>query len=296
MAGPVGRLAPTPSGHLHLGNALAFAVAWLSVRQAGGRLLLRFEDVDRARARDEIEAGQRRDLAWLGLTWDHEVPRQSDRDYALSLARLSDHTYRCTCTRRQVRAAGGVYPGTCRDLGHTDGAVRLRLPDGPVAFVDRVWGSRSVRPADHGDPVLRRRDGVFTYNHAVVTDDLRDGVTEVVRGADLLDYTAVQACLYDAHGAPSPTWLHAPLVLGPDGRKLSKSHRGLELRALRDAGWAPAHVWRLLWAWLGSEGDGPDPTKLDISRIPRATIHLRTVGCPPPDQSVRWEQLSGVPT
>jgi glutamyl/glutaminyl-tRNA synthetase len=247
----VGRLAPTPSGQLHLGNALAFGAAWLSVRQQGGRLLLRVEDVDRGRARAEVEADQKEDLRWLGLDWDEETPPQRDRDYGPWLERLRDHVYRCTCTRRQVREAGGVYPGTCRDAGHAGGAARFRLPAGEVRFVDRRFGPRAVDPTAFGDPVLQRRDGVFAYNLAVVVDDLCDGVTEVVRGADLLDFTAVQIHLWRALGATPPTWLHSPLVLGPDGHKLSKSHGSTEVRALRAAGWTAADVWRVVLPWLG---------------------------------------------
>src|SRR5688572_125089 len=120
----VGRLAPTPSGHLHLGNATAFAAAWLSVRSRGGRLLLRIEDVDVGRARAHVAASQRRDLEWLGLTWDAETPAQSTRDYAPWLERLAPHTYFCACARKDV---AGPYPGTCRTAGHTAGKVRFRV-------------------------------------------------------------------------------------------------------------------------------------------------------------------------
>jgi glutamyl-tRNA synthetase len=246
----VGRLAPTPSGRLHLGNALSFGMAWLSVRAQRGRLLLRMEDVDRDRSRPDVEAAIRDDLAWLGLEWDAETPRQRERDYAPELARLS--TYRCTCTRAAVAAVGGTYPGTCRDAGHAEGAVRWRLPPGPVAFVDRRLGPQVIDPTTRfGDPVLRRRDGLYTYTLAVVADDLRDGVTEVVRGADLLDYTAVQVPLWLALGARPPTWLHAPLLLGPDGRKLSKSHGSTEIAALRSAGATPGAIWARLLPLVG---------------------------------------------
>jgi glutamyl/glutaminyl-tRNA synthetase len=250
----VGRLAPTPSGALHPGNVTAFAGAWLSARRAGGRLLLRMEDVDRPRARPDVEQQIRDDLGWLGLTTDAETPRQSARSYAWALERLAPHTYRCRCTRRDVAAHGGVYPGTCRDLGLEDGALRFRLPPGEVRFVDRRFGPRAVDPGTLGDPVLVRSDGLVGYNLAVVADDVADGVTEVVRGADLLDQTAVQVLLWRALGATPPTWMHTPLVLGPDGRKLSKSHGSLEIRALRAAGWTPEDVWRLVLPWLGVDG------------------------------------------
>ena len=246
-----GRLAPTPSGDLHVGNLTAFLAAWLSARTAGGRVLLRIEDVDTARARADVAARQRADLRWLGLDWDEEVPSQSARDYAPFLHALHASTYFCTCTRKDVAAAGGVYPGTCREAGHPEGKVRLRLPDGPVTFLDRRWGARTVDPATQGDPVLRRADGVFTYDLAVVADDLVDGVTEVVRGADLLEHTAVQVRLWEALGATPPTWLHTPLVLGSDGRKLSKSHGAQHVCALRDAGIGPEQVLARVFPWLG---------------------------------------------
>ena len=256
----VGRLAPTPSGLLHLGNVLAFAAAWLSVRSQGGELLLRVEDVDRGRARRHIEDAQKRDLEWLGLTWDRETRRQSERDYAPWVQRLGDRVYWCRCTRAMVRAAGGVYPGTCRQAGHRDddgrGRLRFRLPDGPVTFVDRRFGPQEFDPtAQLGDPVLQRHDGFYTYPLAVVADDIDDGVTEVVRGADLLSYTAVQIRLFQAFGAQPPTWMHSPLVLGADGKKLSKSHNSVHVGELREAGATPADIWRRVLPWLGLHGE-----------------------------------------
>ncbi len=256
----VGRLAPTPSGLLHLGNVLAFGAAWLSARSQGGRLLLRVEDVDRGRARRHIEDAQKRDLEWLGLTWDHEPRRQSERDYAPWVERLGQQVYWCRCTRAMVRDAGGIYPGTCRDADHDDedgrGRLRFRLPDDPVHFVDRRFGPQVIDPAaELGDPVLQRHDGFYTYPLAVVADDIEDGVTEVVRGADLLAYTAVQIRLFEAFQADPPTWMHSPLVLGADGKKLSKSHGSAHVGELRDAGASPRDVWRQVLPWLGLQGD-----------------------------------------
>lgn len=250
----VGRLAPTPSGHLHLGNVCAFGAAWLSARAAGGRLLLRIEDVDTGRARRVVEDGIRRDLDWLGLTWDAETPRQSARSYDSALERIAASLYRCDCTRAQLAAWGGRYPGTCRERGLARGAVRLALPPGDVVVDDRRWGRRRVDPTTFGDPVLVRRDGLVAYNLAVVADDIADGVTEVVRGSDLLDFTAVQLRLYEAWGHPPPTWLHAPLVLGSDGRKLSKSHGDAHVGAMREGGAGPRDVWRKVLPWLGLSG------------------------------------------
>lgn len=247
----VGRLAPTPSGRLHLGNVCAFAGAWLSVRAQRGALALRIEDVDTPRAREDIESALRDDLRWLGLDWDVETPRQSIRDYAPVLARLAGRVYRCGCTRAEIRAAGGVYRGACRDRGLRDGALRFRLPDGAVTIVDRARGPISIDLATLGDPVLQRRDGVYAYNLAVVADDIEDGVTEVVRGADLLEQSAVQVCLWEALGRTPPTWLHTPLILGDDGRKLSKSHGSTSVAEQRDAGRTPADIWRVVLPWLG---------------------------------------------
>ena len=247
----VGRLAPTPSGRLHLGNVCAAGAAWLSVRQAGGRLRLRIEDIDIGRARGDIADAIRVDLAWLGLTSDDETPPQSQRDYAPALARLAPHTYRCGCTRAASRDAGGACVGGCRTRGLGDGAVRFALPHGIETIVDRARGRTDVDLATLPDPVLRRRDGCCTYTLAVVADDIADGVTEVARGADLAEQSAVQAVLWRALGADPPAWLHAPLILGADGKKLSKSHDAAAVGDLRELGWSAADVWRIVLPWLG---------------------------------------------
>ncbi len=249
--GPVGRLAPTPSGRLHLGNVCAAAAAWLSIRRRGGRLLLRIEDVDAGRARAEIADAIRRDLDWLGLAWDAETPPQSARDYAPALAQLAPHTYRCACTRAASRDAAGACVGDCRTRDHAAGAVRFALPRGVETIVDRARGRTDVDLATLADPVLQRRDGCYTYSLAVVADDIADGVTEVARGADLADQSAVQAVLWRALGADPPAWLHAPLILGGDGKKLSKSHRSAAVGDLRELGWSAGDVWRIVFPWLG---------------------------------------------
>jgi glutamyl/glutaminyl-tRNA synthetase len=290
----VGRLAPTPSGHLHLGNASAFLAAWLSVRSRGGRLLLRVEDVDTTRARVEVLEGQLTDLRWLGLGWDEEVEPQSTRDYAPWLLALREHTYFCTCTRKQIAAAGGVYPGTCREAGNDSGKIRFRLSSGEVLVFDQHFGGRRVDASRRGDPVLLRADGIYAYNLAVVADDIADGVTEVVRGADLLDHTAVQVRLWEAFGATPPSWMHSPLILGPDGRKLSKSHGSLHLGALRDAGWSPRDVLRATLPWLGIEGvDSLDAATaaFDPAGGPRGSVLIETHGCPTPHEGVSWHSV-----
>jgi glutamyl-Q tRNA(Asp) synthetase len=282
-----GRLAPTPSGMLHLGNAVAFAAAWLSVRQRGGELLLRFEDVDRSRARREMESAQRRDLHWLGLTWDREVRRQSERNYEPWLAALDSYTYRCTCSRKSVRLSGGVYQGVCRDAAHDEGAVRFRLPAALSSFTDRVYGPTHVDISAMSDPILRRSDGEFAYALAVVADDIADGVTEVVRGADLLDLSAVQTEVWRAFGATPPTWLHTPLVLGADGRKLSKSNGSSNIGALRDSGWTASDVWRQVLPWLGVQGHDDLVSAVDSFEPTRcAAVAIRLVDEEMPDSSV----------
>lgn len=261
----VGRLAPTPSGELHLGNALAFGAAWLSARGAAGRILLRVEDLDRGRARVEIADGQRFDLGWLGIDWDEEVSPQSKRSYGVH----NLDTYRCVCSRALRRACA------CRDAGHATGAWRLRLPDGDVLFQDRALGAQRVGRQE--DPVLMRTDGEAAYPLAVVVDDARDGVTEVVRGADLLEATAAQLALHRALGLRPPTYLHAPVLLGPDGRKLSKSHGSTSIASLRSAGWSALRVWETLLPVLGLP-PGPLASGLsgfDPSAIPPGP---RTVG------------------
>lgn len=294
--GPVGRLAPTPSGALHLGNVVAFTAAWLSARSAGGRVLLRIEDVDQGRARAQIAQGQRDDLAWLGLTWDDEVPPQSTRDYAPWLASLRD-VYRCGCSRRDVALAGGVYPGTCRDLARPEGAARQRLPDGVHRFVDRVHGLMEVRAEQVGDPILQRRDGSFAYPLAVVVDDIVDGVTEVVRGSDLLPATICQVALWRAFGMTPPTWAHTPIVLGADGRKLSKSHASLSIAAMRAAGWSAEQVLALTLRLLGQPpADALEGAAgaFDVATIPRWSWTLTLRGDPPTADAVVVAPTSGV--
>lgn len=272
----VGRLAPTPSGDLHLGNVCAFGMAWLSARAQHGRVLLRVEDLDRVRARSAVEERLRRDLDWLGLHWDAETPRQSSRTYDEWFDRLAERTYRCACTRASLAASQGVYPGTCRELRRTQGSLRLRLPATQVAFEDAHYGPQTVDLSRVGDPILRRRDGQVAYMLAVVADDIRDRVTEVVRGADLLEATAVQAVLWEAFGARWPTWCHAPLVLGKEGVKLSKSHGAEHIGALRDAGWTPADVWRVVLPWLGL-----DPAHAnDLSTAARGFVPRQAVRGP----------------
>lgn len=253
MVKAVGRFAPSPTGPLHLGSLVAAVGSWLSARSAGGEWLVRMEDLDGPRvvpgAADEIL----RALERYGLTWDGEVAVQSSRTglYEEALARLrgAGLAYDCGCTRAEVaRAAGApdvsdpvdgggaVYAGTCRGglaPGRAARAVRFRVPEGPVAFADRVRGRIEEEVARAvGDFVVRRADGPFAYQLAVVVDDGVQGVTEVVRGGDLLSSTARQIALQRALGLPVPGYAHLPLVLGPDGKKLGKRDGALPLETL----------------------------------------------------------------
>mgnify|MGYP001599394462 CR=1 FL=1 len=264
----VGRMAPTPSGHLHLGNALAFGAAWLSARSQGGRVLLRIEDLDQGRARPEIAEAQRDDLRWLGLDWDEEVPAQATRAYSLN----GIPVFRCMCTR-----ATRLYLGcSCRSKQHDRGAWRFDTPRGPVTFEDRAAGKQTFEPDE--DPILMRADGEAAYPLAVVLDDHRDGVTEVVRGGDLLAATATQVRLYEVLGWPAPTWLHVATLLGPDGKKLSKSHGSTELRSLRASGWRAGNVWEKLGPMLGLRQGRLDPQAFVPSSMARGELTVNAPG------------------
>lgn len=268
----VGRLAPTPSGALHLGNALAFAAAWLSVRGAGGRLVYRLEDLDRGRARADVAAGQRDDLAWLGITWDVETAPQSARTYALD----GIPAYACTCNRA-ARLAGAC---ACRErAGPPPGAhvMRFRSPRTPVDVVDRARGTAALIADD--DPVLVQADGAATYPLAVVLDDARDGVTEVVRGADLYAATASQVAIARAAGLPAVTYLHTPLLLGADGKKLGKSHGAEGIAAMRARGVTAREVWARLLPLLGIDAAAdPARARLDPATMPRGPFRLDDAG------------------
>ncbi len=243
-----GRFAPSPTGDLHLGNLRTAAVAWLSARSGGRGFLVRMEDLDLHQANPAREAAQLRDLATIGIDWDGEVVRQSERfaRYEAAIAELAAAglVYECFCTRREIRdeiesapsaphAPPGAYPGICRRLTAAQRAERraegrppaLRLrADGRAVTFDDVLAGTVTGVAD--DVVLRRNDGVPAYNLAVVVDDGAQGVTEVVRGDDLLSSTPRQIVLQELLGLPRPRYLHVPLVVDADGTRLAK-RRGL---------------------------------------------------------------------
>jgi glutamyl-Q tRNA(Asp) synthetase len=252
-AGYVGRFAPSPTGPLHAGSAVAALASWLDARVHRGRWLLRIEDIDPPREQAGAAASIVDTLRRLGLRWDGEPSFQSTHGarYAAALDALAARglAYPCGCTRREIAdsqlRAGGErgrhgelrYPGTCRG-GHAPGRVarawRLRVPDGSVLFEDRLLGPQSQDvAAEIGDFVLKRADGLWAYQLAVVVDDAAQGVTDVVRGADLLGSTARQVVLARALGVPSPRWMHVPVVAGPDGDKLSKQNGAAAVDASR---------------------------------------------------------------
>jgi glutamyl-tRNA synthetase len=280
-APPVGRLAPSPTGAQHVGNARTYLVAWLSARSRGGRVALRVEDIDSPRVKAEAAEQACADLRWLGLDWDGEPVVQTQRlplyEAALRALQARELVYPCTCTRGDVERAasaphaeheGPVYPGTCAGRSAGDAAAlgdrpycwRFRVPARSPAWVDGLRGPThiDVRAAG-GDFVVwkaARPPGLAgpAYQLAVVVDDAAQGVTEVVRGDDLVPSTPRQLLLYEALGLAAPRFAHVPLVVGPDGRRLAKRHGDTRLAALRAAGVRPEALLGLLalsCGWVG---------------------------------------------
>ena len=250
MAAPVGRFAPTPSGRMHLGNVFAAMVAWLSVRSRGGSLVLRMEDLDTQRTSAEFAQTLREDLLWLGLDWDVETDPQSRRSavYDRYFDKLRDLglLYPCYCTRSQLHNVNAphlsdgtyVYPGTCRGLTQPPAdrkpAWRVQVPNKVYTLQDMGRGFYAQNLQDEcGDFVVRRADGVYVYQLAVTVDDGEAGVTEVVRGMDLLGSAPRQMYLQDLFGFQNPTYGHVPMLMAPDGRRLSKRDKDLDLGELQ---------------------------------------------------------------
>lgn len=259
----VGRFAPSPTGRMHLGNVYAALQSWLSVRRQGGRWILRIEDIDTGRSRREYAEQLQDDLLWLGLGWDeggladtgpHGPYSQSRRGYlyaaALERLRATGLTYACTCTRADIMASSAphqsdgrvIYSGRCRPASlpcfdpEPQGrhAVRVYAPDRNIEFADRNFGPQSFNLArDCGDFVLRRSDGAWAYQLAVVVDDALMGVTEVVRGADLLLSAAQQIYLFELLGYEPPEYAHVPLLLNAAGQRLAKRDSAMNLSILR---------------------------------------------------------------
>ena len=305
----VGRFAPSPTGEMHLGNVLAALLSWLSARQQGGLWRLRIEDLDPQRSRQEYADGLMRDLEWLGLTWDGEVIYQSQRTqvYAHCLNRLASMrdpqtglqlVYPCTCTRNDILAAQApheadgriVYPGTCRPHSASPdnsdnsspllrrAAMRIIVPDVEIEYDDRVYGHQSVNLAAHcGDFILRRSDGVFAYQLAVVIDDAEMGVTEIVRGRDLLLSVAQQHYMRTLLGLAQPAYCHHPLLVNAQGQRLCKRDHALAVSAMRAHYTAQEIIGNLAHAvGLIPEPEPLAPQQLlpcfDWSRIPRNDI------------------------
>ncbi len=253
MTAPIGRFAPTPSGRMHLGNVFAALIAWVSVRSRNGEMVLRMEDLDTQRTSTEFAETLRQDLIWLGLDWDRETAPQSQRpavyDQYFEKLREMGLLYPCYCTRSQLHGVNAphlsdgtyVYPGTCRGLPdgerrafRRDSAWRVMVPDRTWNVEDKVQGHYELNLATEcGDMVVRRADGVYVYQLAVTVDDGEAGVTEVVRGMDLLSSAPRQMYLQELFGFPHPEYGHVPMLLAPDGRRLSKRDRDLDLGELR---------------------------------------------------------------
>jgi glutamyl-tRNA synthetase len=268
----LGRLAPSPTGAQHVGNARTYLIAWLAARHRGGRLVLRIEDIDSPRVKPGAADQAALDLRWLGLDWDGEPVVQSRRlrfyESALQHLRGRELVYPCTCSRQDIERAasaphaeheGPSYPGTCADRRVADAAalsgrpyawrfrVGSQLPG--REFVDTFRGPTGVDPRlAGGDFVVWKSDATPAYQLAVVVDDAAQSVTEVIRGEDLVPSTPRQLRLYEALGLKPPRFVHVPLVVAPDGRRLAKRHGDTRLAALRDAGVRPEALLGLL-AW-----------------------------------------------
>jgi glutamyl-tRNA synthetase len=290
MSPPVrGRFAPSPTGRLHLGNARSALLGWLQAKALGGEFLLRIEDLDAARCRPAYADLLRRDLEWLGLPWDGVPLVQSERrevyEAALEQLARNGRLYPCFCTRAEVARAvaaphglsdeGPRYPGTCHALcaeevrtrhGSRAPALRFSPPPGEVGFEDALAGRFTQDVATVvGDFVVRRNDGVASYQLAVVVDDAASGITHVLRGEDLLSSTPRQLVLHQALALPPPHYAHVPLVLGEDGKRLAKREGAFALAELREAGVPGERVVGLLASWSGL-GDGRPVRPAELAR------------------------------
>ncbi|MCM3625845.1 tRNA glutamyl-Q(34) synthetase GluQRS [Paenibacillus glycanilyticus] len=307
-----GRFAPTPSGLMHVGNAWAALLAWLQIRSQSGQFVLRMEDIDGPRCRRELADQALADLRWLGLDWD-EGPdigglygpyTQSERIqlYEEAMDKLLEKgmLYPCFCSRAELLAVasaphglsseGPTYAGTCRHLTPEQQLERMavkkpsqRFKAGDartVIFEDGISGPQAFPPGAGGDFVVRRADGIISYQLAVVVDDAAMKITDVLRGADLLDSTPRQLLLYEALGQPAPRFAHVPLLMGEDGKRLAKRHGDTSLAGLKTAGVPPERIVGWL-AWLAGQTDQFEPlsahelvTQFDQSRIPDESITI----------------------
>ena len=295
----VGRFAPSPSGRMHLGNVWSALLSWLWVRAAGGEMVLRMEDLDTSRCRPAYAAQLRDDLRWLGLDYDREQPAQSTRTgaYAEAFEILAARglLYPCYCSRADLHAASAphaadgrvLYAGTCRTLTEAarramtkPPAWRLKVPDRVCAFTDALQGPFSENLArDCGDFIVRRADGVYAYQLAVVVDDGAGGITSVVRGRDLLESTPRQMYLQQLLGLPHPSYAHVPLLCAADGRRLSKRDGDLDLGALRQR-YTPEALVGKLAALAGLIPPGETASARELTavfsreKLPRGDLRL----------------------
>lgn len=307
MKTPIGRLAPSPTGVLHLGNARSFLLAWLDIRARNGHLLMRIEDLDGPRIRAGAEQAALEDLRWMGLDWDGDILRQSERlpVYRSALDQLlaSKRAYSCICSRKDVELAasaphageeGTLYPGTCVGRYENFAAavaaspaarqpnVRFQCAAGDTTFEDRFHGVTTYNVAEQlGDFVIWKRAQEAAYQLAVVVDDAASGVTEVLRGNDLLSSAARQLQLYAALDLAAPTFAHVPLILGADGRRLAKRHGDTSLRTLREQGLEAQQLIGWL-AWQSGLQDSPAActaqqlaAAFDLAQVPEAPVIWR---------------------
>ena len=286
------RFAPSPTGDLHLGGAWTALASWVVARRAAGAATLRFEDLDAARVAAGSRARIEEDLRWLGLDWDEEPVQQSERaalyESAVTTLAARGLIYPCDCSRAEIaRAASAphegeeaVYPGFCQDRDPLRAmkrppALRMRVPDEVIAYDDGALGPVAQQLArDVGDFVLRRGDGVFAYQLAVVVDDAAMGITDVVRGADLVGSTPRQIALARALGIASPRYVHVPLVVGPDGARLEKRTPGATVRALREAGVSAPTIVGVLAHGLGLTSSRDPISAIDVARSSDATAPI----------------------
>jgi glutamyl-tRNA synthetase len=303
MPAGVTRLAPSPTGALHLGNARTFLINWLLARQSNWKIVLRIEDLDGPRVKSGADQQAMDDLRWLGIDWDEGPTYQSTRAiaYRRAIDELSaaGHTYPCVCSRKEIEQAASaphasdgssVYPGTCRgrfastreaaELTGKPPAIRYDVPDRTIEFTDGFSGiHRFDLEKQLGDFVLLKNDGLASYQLAVVVDDLAAGVTHIVRGDDLLDSVPRQMLIYESLGQSHrmPQYFHLPLIIGPDGKRLAKRHGDTRLSTLRDQGWPASRVLQLLAGWSGIDTTGIHSAadlvgRLDLQRVPRGPI------------------------
>lgn len=287
----VGRFAPTPSGRMHLGNVFSALLGWLAVRSAGGKMVLRIEDLDPRAQQPKLARLLMDDLQWLGLGWEEGPTYQSERkqiyESALELLKSRKLVYPCFCSRAELHAAKAphasdgtyIYQGTCRNLSPAEiaeksrrknPAYRLRVPElgnskELVGFDDLIWGHQEEHLAqDCGDFLIRRSDGVFAYQLAVVVDDATAGVNLVVRGRDLLGSVARQTYLAKLLELPVPRYAHIPLLIASDGRRLSKREQDLDVGFLRAKGVSPARLMGGLAALVGLVPPGTEALPVDL--------------------------------